>query len=173
MVKTDKIREKYSICGDNKNKAFGLTTDEMNKLEEDSDDILDEKKLGEKKSDDNDDDDDMKGALERFRVEDYELLAPSLIKVFEAFLDLEKRSTFGSGLTAAATSMMSWFFNGYIANKLYNQTASFLTMDGSLSYLMQWISDLIWIPPKYEMFKEDDKLSTDLNSLNGFWSFNG
>eukprot|EP01084_Bolivina_argentea_P136670 240694_1 len=33
--------------------------------------------------------------LERFRIQHYEHLTPSLIKLIEAFLDLEKRSTFG------------------------------------------------------------------------------
>eukprot|EP01083_Nonionella_stella_P268517 907788_1 len=31
-------------------------------------------------------------------------------------------------------------------------------MDGTLSYFMQWISDLIWIPPTYTMDEEEKKI---------------
>eukprot|EP01083_Nonionella_stella_P180736 645271_1 len=98
--------------------------------------------------------------LERFGIEHYEHITPSLIRVLEAFLDLEKRSTFGSSLTLAATSMMSWFFNGYIANKLYASSAASLSMDGTLSYLVQWVSDLLWIPPTYTMNEEEAAIPT-------------
>ncbi len=130
-----------------------LMMDDMSKLEEDSEDINEEEKENKEIEIGSD-------RLERFRIEHYEHLTPSLIKLIEAFLDLEKRSTFGSSLTIAASSILSWFFNGYIANKLYNHSAS-LTMDGTLSYFGEWISDLLWIPPEYEMSMEEVKLPTD------------
>ena len=63
--------------------GLGLTAEDMAKLEEDSDDNLEKKKKS--KDNQNDDEDEIKEELERFRIEDYELLAPSLIKVFFFF----------------------------------------------------------------------------------------
>ena len=148
----NKARPKLSIFVNEEKKDGIMPIDDAIKLDEDSDDLDEER---DEKVQESEDVDTQRGApLERFRIEDYEHLTPSLIKVIEAFLDLEKRSTLGGGLTLAATSMMSWFFNGYIANKLYNQTAAQLTMDGTLSYLAEWVSDLLWIPPAYEMKEE-------------------
>lgn len=97
-----------------------------------------------------------RASSERFRIEQYEHITPSFIRLLEAFLELEKRNSFSGGLAAAATTMMSWFFNGYIAKTLYSQTAQNMTYDGTLSYLMQWVSDLLWIPPTYQMKEQPD-----------------
>lgn len=42
-------------------------------------------------------------------IENYDLLASSLVNALDAFLDLENTSTFGSGVTVAGTSTISWF----------------------------------------------------------------